>query len=69
MYAPPIVGKHVEDTQHDDQKGGRPLGFKADGNHGACGEAKESEEYTSYAPFSLKNEAQEQEDEQNASGK
>lgn len=69
MYTPPIVGEDVEDTQYDDQEGGRPLGFEADSNHDARGKTEQRDKYTTYAPFALKNESNEQEYEQDASGK
>jgi len=66
MYAPPIVGEDIEDTQHDDQEGSGPLGFEADSNHDACGKTEKRDKYTTYAPCALKNEANEQEYEQDA---
>lgn len=63
MYTPPVVGKDVEDTQHDDQEGSGPLGLEADSDHDACGKTEKRDEYTTYAPFALKDESNEQEDE------
>lgn len=66
IYTPPIVGEDIEDTQHHDQKGSGPLGFEADSDHDACGKTEKRDEYTTYAPFALKNEPKEQEYEQDA---
>lgn len=68
MYAPPVVGENVENAQHDDQKGCGPFGFKADSNHDACRKTEERDKHTTYAPFALENEPNEQEYEQDASG-
>lgn len=67
MYTPPIVGEDIENTQHDDQEGSRPLGFEADSNHGTRGKTEKRDKNTTYTPFSLKNEPKEQEYEQDAS--
>lgn len=68
MYAPPIVGKDIEDAQHNDQEGRGPLGFEANSNHDACGKTKQRDENAAYAPLSLNNEPKEQEYKQDASG-
>jgi len=68
MNAPPVVRKHVEHAQDEDEETGRPLGLEPDGNHTACTQPDDRHEYSSKAPLSLNNESQEEEDEQNATG-
>jgi hypothetical protein len=69
VHAPPVVGEHVEDAEHKDEERGRPLGFEADGNHDACGEADDGDEDAAQVPFTLDDETQEKEDEENTAGK
>lgn len=46
MYAPPVVGEDIENAQHDNQKGSRPLGFEANSHHGARSKTEKSDENT-----------------------
>lgn len=69
IYTPPIVGEDVENTQQDDQEGSGPLGLEADSDHDACSKTEKRDKYTTYAPFSLKDEPNKQEYEQDAPGK
>lgn len=69
MNAPPVVSKHVEDTQNDDKEGGRPLCLEANGNHDTSGKTNNGDKETHKGPFSLNNEAEEKEDEKNATSK
>lgn len=68
MYAPPVVGKDVEDTQDDDQERSRPLGFEANSDHDASGKTEKRDKDTTYAPLALEDEANEQEYEQDTAG-
>jgi len=61
-HSPPVVGKDIEDAQHEHKEGGRPFGFKADCDHYACGKTNDRHKYPNNAPFALQNEAQEEED-------
>ena len=67
--APPVVDKDVEDAEDEDEERGRPLGLEADGNHRARGETDERHKEPSDAPLAAEGEANEEENEQDASRK
>ena len=69
MHAPPVVGKHVEHAQDEDEESGRPFSLESDGDHAACTEADDRHKHSPKSPLSLNNEPQKEEDEQNATGK
>ena len=69
MNAPPVVGKHVEHAQDEDEESGRPLSLETDGNHPGCTQPGDRQEHSSEAPLSLNEESQKEEDEQDAAGK
>jgi len=63
MYAPPVICKHVEDTENDNEEDSGPLGFEADGYHTASSKTKKRNEHPGDTPFSLEDESKEQENE------
>ena len=69
MHRPPVVCKDVEDTQHNNQECGGPLGFETNGNHSACTHTNNGNNDTNDTPLSLQNETKEKEDEQDTSSK
>jgi hypothetical protein len=69
VYAPPVVCEHVKYAQNDDKEDSRPLGFEADGYHAASSETEERDEYSCNAPSTLEDKAEEQEDEEDTTGK
>lgn len=60
---PPVVGKHIEDTEDDHEECGGPLGLEANSYHHAGSKANNGHENTHDAPFTLDHEAQEEENE------
>lgn len=68
-HAPPVVGEYVEDAEDDDEEYSGPFGFEADGDHSACAESEDGDEYAADGPLALKDEAKEQENEEDASSK
>lgn len=66
--APPVVGKAVENAEHNNEEGGGPFGFETDCNHDASTQTKDRHEETGYCPFSLDDETEEEEDEKHATG-
>lgn len=69
VYAPPVVCEHIEYTQNDDEEDSRPLGFEANSHHAAGSETEERYEHSCNAPSTLKDKAEEQEDEEDATSK
>jgi len=69
MYAPPVVGEHVEHAQEEDEESSRPLRFEADSNHTARSQTNDRHKHSSNAPLSLNHESQKEEDEQDPTGK
>lgn len=69
MDAPPVVDKYVEHAQDEDEESGRPFCLETDGDHPACTQTDDRHEYSPEAPLSLNDESQEEEDEQDATGK
>ena len=69
MNAPPVVGKHIEHAQDQDEESGRPFGLETDGNHAACTQTDDRHEYPPDAPLSLEDKSQKEEDEQDAASK
>ena len=69
MNAPPVVGKHVEHTQDEDEEGSRPFSLETDGDHTTCAQADDRHKHSPETPLSLNDESQKEEDEQNATGK
>jgi len=63
MNAPPVVHKHVERAQDEDEESSRPLGLEPHGHHTACTQTNDRHEYSPDAPLSLNDESQKQEDE------
>lgn len=68
MYGPPVIGKHVEHAENEDQERSGPFSFEANGNHGTCGETDDRNEDASDGPGALDDESEEKEDKQNTSG-
>jgi hypothetical protein len=66
---PEVVGKGVEDAEDDDQEGRGPSGLKADCNHRAGGETEDGDEQPGNTPLSLNDETDEEEDEEDTTGK
>jgi len=64
VNAPPVVCKHVEHAQDEDEESGRPLGFESNSNHAACTQPNDRHKHSSDAPLSLNDEPQKEEDEQ-----
>ena len=64
---PPVVDEHVEDAEHDDEERGGPLRLETDCYHDARREANDRHEDTRDAPSTTKDEANEEENEQDAS--
>jgi len=69
VYAPPVVREYVEYAQNDHEEDSRPFGFEADGYHTAGSETEERDEHSCNAPSALDDESEEQEDEEDATGK
>jgi hypothetical protein len=69
MYAPPIVGEDIEDAEDDDKEGSGPLGLETNGNHDAGNEPNNGDEHTRDAPFTLDDETQEEENQEDTTGK
>lgn len=65
---PPIVGKPIKYTQHNDEERSGPFGFEANCNHGARRQTKDGHEEAGNTPFSLNNETQEKEYEEHTTG-
>lgn len=68
VHAPPVVGKHIEDTQNDNEEDGGPLGLEANGDHAAGGKTEYGNEYSGDAPCALEDEPEKQEYEENTAG-
>lgn len=69
MNSPPIVGENVENAQHHNKECGRPLGLETNGNHDTSGKTNDRNKNAHEAPFALKNEAKEKEDQEDSAGK
>ena len=69
VNSPPVVGKDVEDAQHNNEKRGRPLGFEPNSYHDARGKANNRNKDADKAPFSLENKPKEKENEENSASK
>lgn len=65
---PPVVGKDIENAQDEDKEASRPLRLEADRNHNASAHADNGDQNTHDRPFTLDDESEEQEDEENTSG-
>lgn len=61
-HGPPIVGKNIEYAQYEHKERGRPFCFEANCDHYARRKTDDWHKYPNDAPFALKNEAQEEED-------
>lgn len=66
VHAPPVVDEHVEKAQHQYQETCRPFRLKPDGDHDTGREPDDGYEYASDAPFALKDESNEEENEEHA---
>ena len=69
MNAPPVVGEHVEHAQDEDEESGRPLGLESYRNHTARCQPHDRHQESPNAPLALDHEPQEEEDEQDPTGK
>ena len=69
MHAPPRIREHVEDAKHNNEECAGPFGFEADGDEGAGCETEDGDEEAGDGPLALDNEAEEKEDEEDATGK
>ena len=63
MYAPPIVGEHVEHAQDEHEESRRPLGLEPDRNHTARTQTYDRHKHSPDAPLPLNDESQKEEDE------
>ena len=68
VYRPEVVRDDIEYAEDEDEECRGPLGLEADSDHDARCESDDGDEHPSDAPLSLDNEAQEKEDEQDATG-
>ena len=66
VNTPEVVDEHVEDAEQPDEEAGAVLCLEADGNHDARAEADDGDEHAGERPVALKDEADEEEDEQDA---
>jgi hypothetical protein len=62
VNAPPVVHKHVEEGEENNEEGGGPFGLETDCNHDASGKSDNGEHKASECPFSLKGDSNEEED-------
>lgn len=69
LQGPEVIDDDVEDAQDDHQDDSAPLSFEPDNNHHASHESQNANQSPADAPLSTENEPNEQEDEQNSSGK
>ena len=69
VNTPPVVDKHVEGAEHDDQERCRPFCLEAHCNHDTRRETNNGHEDTRNAPSTTEDEADEEENEQDASRK
>lgn len=68
VHAPPVVDEHVEDAQQEDEERGAVLCLEANGDHDAGSEADDGDEHAGKGPGALEDKADEEEDEEDASG-
>ena len=67
VHSPEVVDDDIEDAENQHEKGCRPLGLEADGNHDAGGKTNNGDEKPCNAPLSTEDETDEQEDEEDTS--
>lgn len=67
-YGPEVVGQDVENAEDQNQQGSTELGLEANDNHDARNKAKKRHNHTPEAPLSSEDEADEEEDEEHATG-
>ena len=68
MNAPPVVHKHVERAQDQDEESGRPLRLEPYRDHTARSQPHDRHQHSCDTPLSLNDESQKEEDEQDAAG-
>jgi hypothetical protein len=61
-YTPPVISENIEYTQDKHEERGRPFGFEANRNHYARSKTNDGHKNSNNAPFALKDEAKEEED-------
>ena len=66
--APPVVDKHIEDTEEGDEETSAPLCLEPNGDHDASTETDDRDEDSSERPASLEDESDEEEDEEDSAG-
>lgn len=69
MNAPPVVDKHIERAQDEDEESSRPLGFEPYRDHAARSQPYDRHQHSCDAPLSLNDESQKEEDKQDATRK
>ena len=69
VYTPPIIREYIEHTQYKNQEGGWPLGLETNSHHDTSSKTDNADEHANKAPWTLKDEAQEQENKQNTACK
>lgn len=65
-YSPEVVDQEVEDAENDDQHDGAELGLETNNNHDASDETNERDNDSPKRPLAAPDEADEQEDQENA---
>jgi hypothetical protein len=68
-YSPEVVDQQVEDTQDNDQHNGAKLRLEANDNHNASHKAQHCDNDPPDAPFSAEDKSNEEEDQENTTGK
>ena len=66
-YRPEVVDKHVEDTEEHDQDDGTELGLETDDDHDTSHKPNQADQHSPEAPFTCKDEADEEEDQKHSS--
>jgi hypothetical protein len=69
VHAPPVVGKDVEHAEDQDEERRAPFRLEAHSNHAACRQPDNRHEEPHERPLSLDDEAEEQEDQEDTTGK
>lgn len=67
-YRPEVVDKDVENAQDGDEDDGAPLGLETNNDHHAGNETDHDDRHATNAPLAGEDEANEQENEQHATG-
>jgi len=64
MDAPPVVGKHIEDAQRNDEERAGPFRLESNGNQSARSKSDDGDKHAAEGPFPLDDKPEEEEDEQ-----